>query len=129
MRRSLGDVDGIIHPDGAVERCVVKAARGGASRLDNRGRRGGGRGRGRGGSGEEGGGGSRLAARAKRCGFDGGSSGKETLDAAHQHIEWRTGVPLAGVGRREAPDEAVNEKNAHGLVAQAQAAEGVAAHD
>jgi hypothetical protein len=51
------------------------------------------------------------------------------LDASHKNVERGTGVALTKVSRREASNETVNAKSAHGLVAKAEAGENIAAHD
>ncbi len=51
------------------------------------------------------------------------------MNAVHEHVEWGAGVALAKVGGGEASDKTANREAAHGLVAEAEAAVGVAAHD
>jgi hypothetical protein len=107
----LGDEDGVIDPDGAVKRGRLEAAaveRGKLGRTVRGGRGAPGAGR-----------------RSRRR----GAPSEETLDAAHEHVEGGTGVSLAEVGGSEATDEAVDTKTAHGLVTEAEARGGVAAHD
>ncbi len=51
------------------------------------------------------------------------------MNAAHEHVEWGAGVTLAKVCGGESADKTANGEAAHGLVAKAEAAVGVAAHD
>jgi hypothetical protein len=50
-----------------------------------------------------------------------GAAREEPLNAAHEDVERRTGVTLAEMSRREAPNEAVDTETAHGLVAKTEA--------
>jgi hypothetical protein len=111
MRWCFGGEDRIVHPNGAVECRGVEAARGRGSRLE------GVRPRLLGARGVEG----ALLPR--------GAARKETLDAAHEDVEWGASVALAKVSRREASHKAVNAEVTHGLVAEAEARKDVAAHD
>jgi hypothetical protein len=94
----LGDEDGVVNPDGAVERSRLEAA------AVERGKLGG---TVRGGRGAPG-----AGRRRRRRG---------ALDATHEHVEGGAGVALSEVGGSEAADEAVDAKTAHGLVAEAEA--------
>jgi hypothetical protein len=111
VRGGLGDEDGVVDPDGAVKRSRLEAAAVEGGKLGRTVR----------GGGEAPGAGRRRGVR--------GAPGKKTLNATHEHGEGGAGVSLAEVGGSEATDEAVDTKTAHGLVTEAEARGGVAAHD
>ena len=105
MQRGLGDEDSVVDPDRGVEGRVVETT---ADRFRLRG-------------GEP--------ARVGPRGRSRGPAGQEALDAPHEGVEGGAGVALAKVCRREPADEAVDAEAAHGLVTEAEAGVGVAAHD
>jgi hypothetical protein len=113
VRRCLGGIDGVVHPDGAVEGRGVKAARrsGGEGHLGDVSPQ------------------LRDTGRAERRRRRRRPTGEEALDGAHQDIEGGAGVALAEVGRGKPADEAVNAEATHGLVAETEAGVDVTAHD
>jgi hypothetical protein len=56
-------------------------------------------------------------------------SSEEALDSSHEGVERGAGVALPEVGGGETADETIDAKNAHGLVAEAEARGRVAPHD
>jgi hypothetical protein len=111
VRRCLCGVDGVVHPDGAVEGR-------GATRRDG---------------GEEPQGGVSLRLRGTGRVEGGGRrrrpSREKALDGAHQSIEGGAGVALAEVSRGKPANKAINAEATHGLVTEAEAGVDVAAHD
>jgi hypothetical protein len=74
-----------------------------------------------------------LGARRARTGWLGGggrrTASEEALNGLHERVQGGAGVALTEVGRREAADKTVNAEAARGLVTEAEAGGGVAAHD
>jgi hypothetical protein len=113
MRWCFGGEDRIVHPNGAVEGRRVEAARR------------------QGGEGRHGCVGIRLlnARGVEGARVPWGAAREEALDATHEDVERRASVALAKVSCRKASNKTVDAEATHGLVAETEAWENIAAHD